>query len=49
MDIDELLGFLLLQKMISTLCEAKIPFLSFTCEDIDVVMVEVLLAIIVQR
>ena len=49
MDIDELLKFLLLEKMISPLCEAKIPFLSFTCEDIDVVMVEVLLAIREQR
>ena len=38
-DTDEIPGFFLLLKNISSSCAVKIPFLSFTCEDIGVAMV----------
>ena len=38
-DTDEILGFFLSQKIISSSCAVKILFSSFTCEDIGVAMV----------
>ena len=38
-DTDEIPGFFLSLKIISSLREVNIPFLSFTCENIGVVMV----------
>ena len=40
-DTDEITGFLfLLKKIISSTCAVNISFLSFTCENIGVVMVK---------
>ena len=38
-DTDEIPGFFLLQKIISSSCTVKILFLSFMCEDVGVAMV----------
>ena len=38
-DTDEIPGFFLLLKIISSSCAVKIPFSSFTCEDNGVAMV----------